>query len=219
MSAFEQKDEEKKEANSKPITGADYTKIRSSTISNKELCTELMEASIDWSLSNGLIMGSPKIDNACIHAPHTLLPILLNLSEHKKLSSISIIFHKLIDALSRDSKFLISCIKKTAESDGDFTGKMLKLYEKQISSKSEYMNQEYQLGIFRSDYMKNSLNQKWGQIEFNTIAASFGALSDLVFRLHKFLLSRYLNINVNTASSTNDDKSLYRPTINATGNF
>lgn len=216
--------EEKKEDNNTDaiMTGSNYSKIKASTILNKELCLEMMQTSIDWSLSNGLTMGSQKIDNAFIHAPHTLLPILLSLSDHQKLSNISLIFHKLIDSLSRDDKFLISCIKQTAESDKDFTGKMLSLYQKQINDKKNNLNQKYQLGIFRSDYMKNSINdKKWGQIEFNTIAASFGALSDLVFNLHKLLLSRFMNIdnvptsNINTKYNDNDSK-LYRPCCDTT---
>ena len=170
-----------------------YSEKRSSILSNKQLCNELTTASIDWAMSNGLTMGSPSIDNAYIHAPYTLLPVLQNRNEFKQLSSISLIFHKLIDAISRDSDFLISCIQSTAESDADFTGNMLALYKKQIEENE--WNQTYQLGIFRSDYMKNAATNRWGQIEMNTISASFGALSDSVYKLHRFLLSRYLNMD------------------------
>ena len=203
--------EEKKDNDNETMTGSKYSKLRSSAILNSELCTEMMQVSIDWAISNGLTMGSPSIDNAFIHAPHTLLPVL-----------ISLIFHKLIDSISRDDKFLISCIKQTAESDANFTGKMLNLYEKQISDKENNLNQLYQLGIFRSDYMKNSINdKKCAQIEFNTISASFGPLSDLVFNLHKLLLSRFINIdniptsNIHTNYPETDTK-LYRPTMNTT---
>eukprot|EP01083_Nonionella_stella_P008634 24923_1 len=190
----------------------EYSQIRSSTLSNTPLCKELVKASIDWSVSNGLTMGSPTIPNTFIHAPYTLLPMLFNFDEHHKLSSISLIFHKLVDRLSRDSKFLISCIKPTASSDPDFTGKMLQLYEKQVHDNE--LNQPYQLGIFRNDFMKNALTKQWGQIELNTIAASFGCLSDLVFKLHEFLLSRYLKL---TTEKLRNDCNIYRPSVN-TGN-
>merc|ERR1719242_1785925 len=113
-------------------------------------------------------MGSPTIPNASIHAPHTLLPVMLNRSEHRDLSSISLIFHKLIDALSRDIPFLLSCIEPTAASDPSFTGQMVSLLKRQVAEK--LCCQPYQLDIFRSDYMKNAATSRWGQIEFNTIA-------------------------------------------------
>ena len=195
-----------------------YANIRSSTLSNNKLCRELTEASIDWATSNGLTMGSPTMDNAYIHAPFTLLPIIQNLNEFNELSSISLIFHKLIDAISRDSKFLISCIQSTAESDADFTGKMLDLYKKQIEQNK--WNQKYQLGIFRSDYMKNAATNKWGQIEMNTISSSFGALSDSVYELHRFLLSRYLNLaNIKTPPSNTSENIASALGISSTSCF
>merc|ERR1719242_26929 len=138
-------------------------------------------------------MGSPSSPNASIHAPHTLLPVALHRNEYHSVSSISLIFHKVIDALSRDVPFLISCIGPTADSDPDFTGKMVSLLKRQITENGH--SQHYQLGIFRSDYMKNESTSKWGQIEFNTIAASFGALSDLTTRCHRFIMTRFLDID------------------------
>ena len=55
--------------------------------------------------------------------------------------------------------------------------------------------------------MKNESTSKWGQIEFNTIASSFGALSDLVHQCHRFLMTRYLGI---------EDAHLMQPKMNVT---
>eukprot|EP01084_Bolivina_argentea_P227342 383950_1 len=68
----EHKEEFEDKINDNIITGKMYNKIRESTLLNKELCSELKDASIDWALSNGLIIGSPLNDNSYIHAPFTL---------------------------------------------------------------------------------------------------------------------------------------------------
>lgn len=50
-------------------------------------------------------------------------------------------------------------------------------------------SQPYQLGIFRSDYLLHSMSQlqplEIKQVEFNTIASSFGALSQRAGEMHK----------------------------------
>ena len=148
LSILQEPETDETEHKSPPTLSADeYTTIRSDTFSNKNLCDEMMNASIDWALSNGLTMGSPTVPNTSIHAPHTLLPVVLVRSEHRNLTSISLNFHKLIDALSRDFEFLISSIGPTAESDADFTGKMVNLLKRQIAENG--ISQRYQLGIFR----------------------------------------------------------------------
>lgn len=48
--------------------------------------------------------------------------------------------------------------------------------------------QTHSLGLFRSDYMLDG-DMKIKQVEFNTIASSFGGLAPVVSKLHKFVLS------------------------------
>ncbi|ETO29110.1 hypothetical protein RFI_08016 [Reticulomyxa filosa] len=108
----------------------------------------------------------------------------VNATEFKELCEISPIFNTLVDRLSRDSAFLIKCLEGAAAGDEDFTGRLLSLYKKWINL-SGTKQQQYQLGIFRSDYMRCSKRQKWSQIELNTISVSFVALSDRVIQLHK----------------------------------
>lgn len=55
--------------------------------------------------------------------------------------------------------------------------------------------QPYQFGLFRSDYLLHETSDESSplgikQVEFNTIACSFGALSDHAAKLHKYLLSK-----------------------------
>ena len=168
--------------------------IRNTVLNDKKLSIKIMESAVAWGLSNGFVIGNKNDDKSFIHAPFTLLPSLIKLSEFNKLINTTFIYHKLIDKVSRDSEFLIACIDSAAKADPLFTGKLLELYKKQI--KTNNINQKIYFGIFRNDFMKNEKTNKWGQIEFNTIAASFGGLSDKVNALHKYILQRYLGINV-----------------------
>ncbi|KAI9826657.1 MAG: hypothetical protein M1832_006253 [Thelocarpon impressellum] len=70
-----------------------------------------------------------------------------------------------------------------------------KLWEVHLAVKKEGYVQDLSLGLFRSDYMVHVDPETPGakpeikQVEFNTIASSFGGLSTRVSELHKHLLS------------------------------
>ena len=72
----------------------------------------------------------------------------------------------------------------------DFISNLWKVH---LAVKKEGYVQPLSLGLFRSDYMihtpPQSTSPSLKQVEFNTIASSFGGLSSLVARLHTSLLS------------------------------
>ncbi|KAF2158099.1 glutathione synthetase large chain [Myriangium duriaei CBS 260.36] len=74
----------------------------------------------------------------------------------------------------------------------DFTAALWNVHEK---VKAEGYVQDLSLGLFRSDYMVDVESETKGtttsikQVEFNTIASSFGGLSTQVSALHDFLLA------------------------------
>jgi glutathione synthetase len=72
----------------------------------------------------------------------------------------------------------------------DFVSNLWKVH---LAVKKEGYVQSLSLGMFRSDYMVHTSSQSeqpsLKQVEFNTIASSFGGLSSLVARLHTSLLS------------------------------
>jgi glutathione synthase len=107
--------------------------------------------------------------------------------------------------MKKNRKFLVSTLSSVADAD-DFTKKLLKIYE---SIPDEVIENAAQLGIHRSDYMLQQQHQQQQaladgntgttiattgthvlQIELNTIAASFAALSSKVGDLHRYLLAR-----------------------------
>jgi glutathione synthase len=76
----------------------------------------------------------------------------------------------------------------------EFIGKLWQTHESVKADKRGY-TQDLALGLFRSDYMlhtdpesSNAATPSIKQVEFNTIASSFGGLSSKVSRLHKHLL-------------------------------
>ncbi|TDL19686.1 glutathione synthase [Rickenella mellea] len=70
----------------------------------------------------------------------------------------------------------------------EFTGELWKIWK---SLRDEGIEQELQLGIFRSDYLLHASDESQPmllkQVEFNTISSSFGALSERVSALHNYL--------------------------------
>ncbi|EJF65914.1 glutathione synthase [Dichomitus squalens LYAD-421 SS1] len=70
----------------------------------------------------------------------------------------------------------------------EFTGQLWKIWKR---LRDEGIHQRLHLGLFRSDYLLHS-PEKGGpvslkQVEFNTISSSFGALSENVSKLHRYL--------------------------------
>ena len=73
----------------------------------------------------------------------------------------------------------------------DFTRRLVQICR---FVEEEGIVQKARFAINRSDYMVD-VNEDIMQVEVNTIASSFGFLSAHVSRLHRFLLSRYYDVN------------------------
>ena len=164
----------------------------------------LKKEAISWAACNGLVVSSSMYgesnDPTFTHAPFTLLPSLkMTKHEYTHLCALSFIYHKLIDRVSRDSEFLIDCFSKTAKSDPNFLGKLLNIFKKVHKNG---IKQPYYFGVFRNDFMKQTDDDKWIQIEINTIASAGSLMSDLVTKLHQFLI-RKINILLTLKQSTN----------------
>ncbi|KAI9295512.1 glutathione synthase [Neoconidiobolus thromboides FSU 785] len=147
-------------------------------------------------------------------APTTLYPTPFpkELFEHS--IKIQTIFNEMVDKISLDQEFLLNTLEPLVEVD-DFLKNLIFIY------KELYNNQNInrRLGIHRSDYLlhyEDTLNKeinntqdviqffktekdkfKLYQVELNTIASSFAALSSKTTKLHKFLSERtdnYFNL-------------------------
>lgn len=149
-----------------------------------------------WSGLNGLLYGELHESNAVrwIHAPVALMPNFFPKSAFEYTQKVQPIIAKLIDRLSRDKLIINENLKDLAVTD-NFVWNLLNIYN---NINNDDIKTQFQLGIHRSDYMLDHVGNHYKplQVEMNTIASSFGCLSQKVGNLHKYLLRR------NTASSS-----------------
>jgi glutathione synthetase len=105
-------------------------------------------------------------------------------------------WNTLVDRCARDATFLNEHLAETAASDSGFVGRLLDMFNDVYGGASTSHDpppiQPLMLGIFRSDYMRDSRSvsagskQEWKNVEINTISVSFAALSSKVGELHEF---------------------------------
>ncbi|KAI1102982.1 glutathione synthase [Jackrogersella minutella] len=165
------------------------------TPSEGERLTEVVK---DWSLAHGLTVRPPpaviaaEADPAGILA--TAVPVTLFPSPFPKVCfdqaiAVQETYNELYASISQDEPFLAQIVKEIGDSD-DFIAELWKVH---LRVKEEGYVQHKSLGLFRSDYIVHqdaagSIPQI-KQVEFNTIAASFGGLSSQTSLLHKYLSS------------------------------
>ncbi|KYK60079.1 glutathione synthetase-like protein [Drechmeria coniospora] len=160
----------------------------------------LVQAIKDWSMGNGLAVRPPPavipVDAdpagiAAINAPVTLFPSPFPRRCFDQAKAVQPTYNELYASVSRDEEFLGQMVKEVLDGD-DF---IRNLWQTHLRVKEEGYTQPLSLGLFRSDYMVHrdgstsppSLQAK--QVEFNTIASSFGGLSSFTSQLHSFLAS------------------------------
>eukprot|EP00527_Entomoneis_sp_CCMP2396_P006824 CAMPEP_0198148864 /NCGR_PEP_ID=MMETSP1443-20131203/43784_1 /TAXON_ID=186043 /ORGANISM="Entomoneis sp., Strain CCMP2396" /LENGTH=563 /DNA_ID=CAMNT_0043813713 /DNA_START=482 /DNA_END=2173 /DNA_ORIENTATION=- len=122
-------------------------------------------------------------------APISLLPNAFPRTAFEQAVQVAPLFNILVDRLSENSSFLESTLAQVAEAD-PFTNELLQLYKKIYTDSEDnvanpWAKQADRLGLLRSDYMLQNNSIK--QVELNTIASSFGALSTRVAALHRYL--------------------------------
>ncbi|KAH8724724.1 glutathione synthetase large chain [Phaeosphaeriaceae sp. PMI808] len=154
----------------------------------------------DWSIAHGLAVRpapsfvQPAQDPSGVlatTAPVTLFPSLFSDSCFQEGLAIQKAYNELYSAIARDEKWLQSIVEELVNVD-DFVAK---LWETHLTVKKDGYVQDLSLGLFRSDYMVHNdqspthPTSTLKQVEFNTIASSFGGLSSQVSALHKYLLA------------------------------
>ncbi|KAK5169945.1 hypothetical protein LTR04_005513 [Oleoguttula sp. CCFEE 6159] len=165
----------------------------------------------DWSIAHGLTVRpaasfvSAEQDPSGVlatTAPVTLFPSLFSRSCFERGLAIQTTYNELYSAIAWDEEWLKDIVEELLDID-DF---ILKLWEVHIAVKKEGYIQDLSLGLFRSDYMvhvdpsTSEARPGLKQVEFNTIASSFGGLSTQVSSLHKYLLSIDAYPSANTSS-------------------
>ncbi|OAA55614.1 glutathione synthetase [Niveomyces insectorum RCEF 264] len=161
----------------------------------------LVQVVKDWSLANGLTIRPPfaavaatDVDLAgtlSMAAPVTLFPSPFPRSCFEEAQAAQHAYNELYAKISQDEEFLTRIVDEVAGGD-EFT---TQLWNVHLRVKKEGYTHKHSLGIFRSDYLvhqessasRGEAHLQIKQVEFNTIAASFGGLSSQTSKLHQFL--------------------------------
>ncbi|KAI9146466.1 eukaryotic glutathione synthase [Paraphysoderma sedebokerense] len=162
--------------------------------------TALKDLAVDWALAHGLVLRAlvPAKDNpqkritsnaSVIHAPFALFPTPFPKKCYTHAKDLQHLFNLLVHKISLDHQFLEDVMETLSKVD-DFTGRLYEIYK---VKRSKGKSQNIELGIHRSDYLLHfpkGSDPIIQQVELNTIASSFAALSFLTGDLHKYLLNK-----------------------------
>jgi len=152
---------------------------------------ELGADAVVWATQHGLLVGAgPDAPPAAVmHAPLSVLPAPFPEASFHKAVSAAAPFNTLIAAVAADSAYLQETLAPAAEFD-DFTARLLQMHRETEDLRAAGKIEQLVLAINRSDYMLDEPSNTLMQVELNTIASSFGALSAIVSRMHGYTLSR-----------------------------
>eukprot|EP01041_Mallomonas_annulata_P003989 gene3989-7945_t len=156
---------------------------------------------VQWCLSKGIVMArkpSPDINHNDVspnvtHAPFSMSPYDFPGDAFADSIALAPLFGRLIDVISQDFDWLNETLFQTAQSDS-FTSELIKIFRE--TSGTGIRKQSITLSINRSDYMLHDRpndSRKLLQVELNTIAASFGALSTKISEMHAAFYSHSLS--------------------------
>ncbi|KAK6585512.1 hypothetical protein PZA11_002239 [Diplocarpon coronariae] len=150
----------------------------------------------DWSIAHGLAVRPPPtvvtgeadpLGLLATTVPVTLFPSPFPQVCFEQAKSVQTWYNELYASIAQDEDFLRDIVQEIIDVD-EF---IAKLWQVHVKVKKEGYVQSLSLGLFRSDYMVHQRTADSAptikQVEFNTIAASFGGLSSQTSKLHKYL--------------------------------
>lgn len=147
----------------------------------------VIEKAKDWALMHGVGMRDKKHFNKDVIqiAPFVLLPSPFPRTEFDKAIELQPILNELMHKVAHDDCFLEHTLQNALQVD-EFTAS---LYDIWVKVRNEGVTQSLSLGLFRSDYlMQCPENNCIKQVEFNTVAASFGAITSYLPTMSRYVL-------------------------------
>ncbi|CAH2242986.1 jg13429 [Pararge aegeria aegeria] len=119
----------------------------------------------------------------CLIAPFVLLPSPFPQTEFNKAVELQPILNELMHKVAHDDEFLTRTLQNALQVD-EFTASLFDIW---VKVRDEGMAQTLSLGLFRSDYlMQNPDGNRIKQVEFNTVASSFGALTSYLHDMTRY---------------------------------
>lgn len=147
----------------------------------------------DYALAHGIVYralpaaGNPTPQDTTIHAPMTVVPTPFPRALFEKARKLQPLFNQLYARVAMADDFLVSVFETSVCKVDDF---QRRLYDIWLAVCDEGIVQRMHLGLFRNDYLMQMSEQdtlELQQVEFNTIAASFGALCTKLSAMHRHL--------------------------------
>ncbi|XP_071534053.1 glutathione synthetase-like isoform X2 [Panulirus ornatus] len=151
-----------------------------------EVLTEIIPKAKDFALLHGAAMRykSNFDPDSLKMAPFFLLPSAFPRREFDRVVKLQPLINVLMHRIAHNHEFLESSLKKTVNVD-DFTARLWKIY---TTVREEGVSQWVSLGLFRCDYFYSVPSHSAQQVEINTIASSFAALTTRVSLMHRYIL-------------------------------
>ncbi|XP_021962634.1 glutathione synthetase isoform X2 [Folsomia candida] len=148
---------------------------------------ELIQKAKDWAIMHGAGMRSKDSfsPDSINFAPFMLLPSTFPRCEFERAVGIQPVLNELMHKVAHDYDFLKNSLETTIKVD-EFTGRLFNIYE---TVRAEGITQDVSLALLRSDYFVDQSLFVAKQVEINTISSSFGALSNVLVDLHRFVLT------------------------------
>ncbi|XP_030036720.2 glutathione synthetase isoform X2 [Manduca sexta] len=153
---------------------------------DQKVLVNVIEKAKDWALMHGVGMRDRKnfTKDSIQIAPFVLLPSPFPRTEFTKAVELQPVLNELMHKVAHDDDFLEHTLQNALQVD-EFTAN---LYDIWVKVRNEGIAQSVSLGLFRSDYlMQHPDGNRIKQVEFNTIASSFGAITS-----HLPAMSRYI---------------------------
>ncbi|KAL7268784.1 Glutathione synthetase [Rhizina undulata] len=166
----------------------------------------LVESLIDYALSHGVTVRAPPppppppppaeigspggeesgFGSCAVHAPVAVFPSPFPRACWERARSVQTAFNELYIKVACDEEWLGRIVDELSAVD-EFIARLRGI---QISAAAA-SPQRLSLGLFRSDYMlhQGDSEERILQVEFNTIASSFGGLASRVSEMHRHLVS------------------------------
>ncbi|CAH0760223.1 unnamed protein product [Diatraea saccharalis] len=153
----------------------------------QKVLVNIIEKAKDWALMHGVGMRDKKHFNkdTIQIAPFVLLPSPFPRAEFTKAIELQPVLNELMHKVAHDDGFLESTLQNALQVD-EFTANLYNIW---ITVRNEGISQSLSLGLFRSDYlMQNADRNAIKQVEFNTIASSFGAITSNLPAMSRYIL-------------------------------
>ncbi|KAI0780868.1 glutathione synthase [Trametes elegans] len=150
-----------------------------------------------YALTHGLVYlppadVQPPVPTSAIHAPLALFPSPFPRAQFELAQRLQKTYNTLYARVALDEDFLdrVMGAEQGVGRADKFTGELWRIWKR---LRDQGINQSYHLGLFRSDYLLHKKSEgaplELKQVEFNTVASSFGALSQNIAQLHRHLLT------------------------------